>query len=120
MKKNEPRILRPPMGETPNELMARAEGHAKQMGMDEAVFYGAALMRAGMRMSGQPDASAVFEGADGQRVVALCVVLTETSAPILKQVDAIFRMLDTFEASADSKLKGIKALLDATTERTKH
>jgi hypothetical protein len=114
------KLLHMPNNETPFELMARAEGDAKKMGLDAAVIYGAALMRAGMRLSKQPDATAFFEDKEGVEVVAACVVLTESSAPILRQIAGVYRLLDKREGSAEGKLRGIKAILDASLDRSRH
>lgn len=118
--KNTPKALHMPGNEAPLELLARAEADAAKMGLDAAVLYGAALMRAGMRLAQQPDATAFFEDKEGVEVVAACVVLTESSAPILKQIAGVYRMLNNMEGSAESKLRGVKALLDAHDARVKN
>lgn len=118
--KNTPRALHIPNNETPLELLARAEADAAQMGLDAAVLYGAALMRAGMRLAKQNDATALFQDKDGQEVVVACGVLTEASAPLLKQIAGVHRLINQSAARAEGALRGVQALLDAHDARVKN
>ncbi len=118
--KNTPKALHMPGNETPLELLARAEADAAKMGLDAAVLYGAALMRAGMRLAKQNDATALLKGQDGQEVVVACGVLTDASAPLLKQIAGVHRLINQSAGKAEGTLRGIEALLDAHDARVKN